>query len=229
MKEAGSECFRPLERSIVESKDKRRGEYFQSIARHFFKHRGAPFFLSSKELDLIGRWEKMEIPLPVVLEGIKRSFESTMRQSRRKARIQSLIYCNLQVLRAFEQYKERKVGHKKWIVRRDKKRVRAKAEVNKFLKTVPLQINYLKETYSKAQKILSESHFDEEELEKIEGEIEGLLWRNALEEEKDRVKKELKVGYGFKEGEEFESILKIKLIKALRDKYKIPYISLYYY
>lgn len=55
-------------------------KYFQSIALHFFKHRGAPFFLSSKELDYIAGWEKMGIPLHVVLEGIERSFESYRRK-----------------------------------------------------------------------------------------------------------------------------------------------------
>ena len=213
----------------MEKKDKKRSEYFQSIARHFFKHRGAPFFLSSKDLDFISRWEKMEIPLPVVLEGIKRSFENYGRRAGRKAKIQSLAFCNLQVLKAFEQERERKVGHKKRIVERDEKRNRAKAEVQKFLETIPLQTSYLKEAYSRAQKILSKSHFNEEELERIEGEIEELLWSNSPDEEKDRVKREVSKDYEFKEEEEFVRIFKIKLVKVLRDKYKIPYISLFYY
>ncbi len=206
-----------------------RSKYFQSIALHFFKHRGAPFFLSSKELDYIARWEEMEIPLHVVLEGIERSIEIYKRKPGRKAKIQSLAFCDLQVLKAFEQDRERKVGHKKRIVERHEKRDRAKAGVERFLEKIPHQISYLQEAYSLAQKVLSQSHFDEEKLERIEGKIEELLWKNSLDEEKERVKRRIAKDYKFKEEEEFERIFKIKLVKVLRDKYKIPYISLFYY
>ena len=206
-----------------------RSKYFQSIALHFFKHRGAPFFLSSKELDYIARWEEMEIPLHVVLEGIERSIEIYKRKPGRKAKIQSLAFCDLQVLKAFEQDRERKVGHKKRIVERHEKRDRAKAEVKNFLEKIPHQISYLQEAYSLAQKVLSQSHFDEEKLERIEGKIEELLWKNSLDEEKERVKRRIAKDYKSKEEEEFERIFKIKLVKVLRDKYKIPYISLFYY
>lgn len=206
-----------------------RSKYFQSIALHFFKHRGAPFFLSSKEIDYIARWEKMEIPLHVVLEGIERSIEIYKRKPGRKAKMQSLAFCDLQVLKAFEQDRERKVGHKKKIVERHEKRDRAKAEVERFLEKIPHQASYLQEAYSLAQKVLSQSHFDEEKLERIEGKIEELLWKNSLDEEKERVKRRIAKDYKFKEEEEFERIFKIKLVKVLRDKYKIPYISLFYY
>ncbi len=204
-------------------------KYFQSIALHFFKHRGAPFFLSSKEIDYIARWKEMEIPLHVVLEGIERSIEIYKRKPGRKAKIQSLAFCDLQVLKAFEQERERKVGHKKRIVERHEKRDRAKAEVERFLGKIPHQASYLQEAYSLAQKVLSQSHFDEEKLERIEGKIEELLWKNSLDEEKKRVKRRIAKDYEFKEEEEFERIFKIKLVKVLRDKYKIPYISLFYY
>jgi hypothetical protein len=204
-------------------------KYFQSIALHFFKHRGAPFFLSSKELDYIARWEEMGIPLHVVLEGVERSFEIYRRKPGRKAKIQSLAFCDLQVIKAFEQDRERKVGHKRRIVERQAKRDRAKEEVERFLGKIPPQISYLKEAYSLAQKVLSQRHFDEEELERIEDTIEELLWKNSLDEEKKRVKRGIVKDYEFKEKEEFERIFKIKLVKVLRDKYKIPYISLFYY
>ncbi len=206
-----------------------RSKYFQSIALHFFKHRGAPFFLSSKELDYIARWEEMEIPLHVVLEGIERSIDIYKRKPGRKAKIQSLAFCDFQVLKAFEQERERKVGHKKRIVERHEKRDRAKAEVERFLGIIPHQVSYLQEAYSLAQKVLSQSHFDEEKLERIEGKIEELLWKNSLDEEQERVKRRIAKDYKFKEEEEFERIFKIKLVKVLRDKYKIPYISLFYY
>jgi hypothetical protein len=163
------------------------------------------------------------------LEGIERSFESYRRKPGRKAKIQSLAFCDLQVLKAFEQDRERKVGHKKRIVERREKRDRARAEVERFLSKIPQQIGYLKEAYSLAQKVLSQTHFDEEELERIEGKIEELLWKNAVDEEKEKVKRGVLKDYEFKQAEEFERIFRIKLVKVLRDRYKIPYISLFYY
>ncbi len=172
----------------------------------------------------------MEIPLHVVLEGIERSFENYRRRiAWRKAKIQSLAFCNLQILKAFEQDRERKVGHKKRIKERTEKRDRAKAEVQRFLEKIPPQISYLEEAFARAQKMLSQSRFDEEELERVEKKVEELLWRNSSNEEKDSVKRQVLKEYEFKEEEEFERIFKIKLVKVLRDKYKIPYISLFYY
>jgi hypothetical protein len=214
---------------MKEQEIKKRSKYFQSIARHLFKLRGAPFFLSSKELDYVARWEKMGIPLHVVLEGVERSFEIQKGKAGRKAKIQSLAFCDPQVLKAFEQDRERKVGHRKSIVERYEKRDRAKIEVESFLAKLSHQINYLREAYTLAQKVLAQGDLDEEELERLDAEIEELLWENSSDNEKERVKSEVLKDYEFRQKEEFERIFKIKLVKVLRDKYKIPYISLFYY
>jgi hypothetical protein len=203
--------------------------YYQSIARRFFMERGAPFFLSSREQDLIAKWEKMEIPLFIVLEGMKSAFSSYRRKSGRKAKIQSLGFCDFQILKAFEQARERKVGQKRKGVERDEKRIRAKAEVNRFLEAIPFSVGYLKGIFSRAKKILSQTRLDEEELERIEEDIEELLFMNTPDEEKEKIKGEVLAEFEFKEKEECSRIFKIKVVKFLREKYKIPYISLYYY
>ncbi len=213
----------------METKDQKRSDYFQSIARHFFKLRGAPFFLSSKELDLVARWEEMGIPLPVVLEGIESSFASLRIKQGRKLKIQSLAYCTHHVLRAFEQHRDRRVGSRKEKVEREEKRKRAKTEVRKFLLSLPLQVNYLKEPYSRAQKLLGRKPVNEEELEWIEEEVEGLIWKNSSEREKEAVKEKLRIEHRFENQEEFQQAFKIKVVKVLREKHRIPYISLFYY
>lgn len=216
-------------KGTVKRKDKDRSEYFQSIARYFFKQRGAPFFLSSRELELVSKWEKMEIPLPVVLEGIKRAFESYKRKRGKKTRIQTLSFCERQVLNAFDQYRERKVGSERMRIERTEKRKLAKAEIKTFLDNLPEQIRYLKEAYSRAQRLLSRSSVEEEKLEQIEGEVEELIRKHSSVEEKDRVKRDVYSEYNVKDDEEFLRIFRIKLVKAIRDRYKIPYISLFYY
>ncbi len=213
----------------MKKKNNQRSEYYQSIARYFFKQRGAPFFLSSADLDLVEKWEKMEIPFPVVLEGVKRAFDNYRRKPGRKTKIQTLAYCENQVLKAFDQHRDRRVGRERKRTERTEKKNRAKDEIKNFLGTLPGQIGYLKDAYSQAHRLFSHSHVDEEELERIEGEVEELIWEHSSVEERERIKADVRAEYKIEEGEEFLRILRIKLVKALRDRYKIPYISLFYY
>jgi hypothetical protein len=216
-------------KGTVKRKNKDRSEYFQSIARYFFKQRGAPFFLSSRELELVSKWEDIQIPLPVVLEGIKRAFETYKRKPGRKTRIQTISFCERQVLNAFDQYRERKVGKERMRIEGTEKRKLAKAEIKTFLDALPEQIGYLREAYSRAQKLLSGSSVEEEKLEQIEGEVEELIRKHSSVEEKERIKKSVYSEYKVADEEEFSKIFKIKLVKDIRDRYKIPYISLFYY
>jgi DNA repair ATPase RecN len=213
----------------MEKKEKERSHYFQAIARSFFARRGAPFFLSSQDLVLIDTWKKMEIPLPVVLEGIEKCFQNYQKKPSKKAKVRSLSFCNLHVLKVFEQYRERKVGHKKKMETRGEKRKKIRAEVQKFLEHLPPVIGYLKEIYTEVQKMLSRREVDERALEDLEEEIEELLLRNCLDVEKEKVKKEILAEYRFQGEEEFERVFKTCLVKLLRDRHKIPYISFYYY
>jgi len=216
-------------RGSLQIEDKKKSQYFQAIARKFLSHRGAPFFLSSKDLVLLDTWEKMGIPLAAVLEGIEKAFENLRQRPARKAKILSLSFCNLHVLRAFEQHRERRVGRRKKEESRDTKRRRIKAEVEKFLEHLPEDIVYLKETFIRAQKILSQREVEEKELERMEEEIENSLFWHSLEEEKEVIKKGILAEYKFRGREEFLRASKTRLIKFLRDKYRIPYISFYYY
>ncbi len=216
-------------KGMVRRKSKERSEYFQSIARYFFQQRGAPFFLSSRELELVSQWESAQIPLPVVLEGIKRAFESYKRKPGKRTKIQTLSFCERQVLNAFDQYRERKVGSERMRVERTEKRKRAKAEIKTFLDSLPEQVGYLRDAYSRAQRLLSGSSAQEDKLEQIEGEIEELIRKHSSVEEKERIKKSVYSEYNVADDEEFSRIFKIKLVKAIRDRYKIPYISLFYY
>lgn len=212
----------------MEKKERARNRYFQEIAHEFLKSRGAPLFLSSKDLDLIAAWERMGIPLRVVLEGMERAFENYKAKPAARRKIFSLAFCKNQVLKAFEQYRERKVGAPKKRNERDKKQQRIQEEVQKFLRDISPELSYLNDIYTQALMVLSKRKAAEEELERMEEEIEGLLFKNCPQEEKERVKKEILMKLPPKE-EEFFSIYKTRLVKFLRETYKIPYISFFYY
>ena len=50
-------------------------EYYRRIAKEFLQRRGAPFFLSPRDMAVIAGWEARRVPLAAVLEGIDRAFE----------------------------------------------------------------------------------------------------------------------------------------------------------
>ncbi|MFB0566411.1 MAG: hypothetical protein ACETWK_12145 [Candidatus Aminicenantaceae bacterium] len=207
------------------------GRYFQLIAQSFLKERGAPFFLSSKDLDLISTWENLGIPLQVVLEGIERTFESYRTKKGARRRVRTLGFCNHHVLRAFEQYRERKIGSHGGRYGRDDKIKRIESEVQRFLKDIPSNLSYLEEIYFRALKMLSRGDVKDkdEELERIEEETEELLFQHCPQEEKEKLKREILEEYPLRGEEELLSLLKIKVGKFLREKHEIPYISFFYY
>lgn len=211
----------------MEDIDKARSRYFQAIAREFFERRGAPFFLSSKDIALVAGWERMGIPLQVVLDGIERSFSSGQRKPR--SRVQTLAFCEPQILRAFAQHRERRVGRAKKVDSRAQKAARLRVEIQGFLARLPAEVAYLRPSFEKAGEILSLSEVEEERLETLEEEVEERLFACSPLELRERLAGE--IGPESRSGKkgEPERILKTKLIKFLRARHKIPYLSLFYY
>jgi hypothetical protein len=86
--------------------------YFTEIEEYFWKKRGAHLLVSPLDWAIVETWQKAGIPLPAVLKGIDRAFESYSR-SRRAAggrQLKSLAYCVDAVLEAAEEEKETAAG-----------------------------------------------------------------------------------------------------------------------
>ncbi|MBE0460840.1 MAG: hypothetical protein IBX60_04315 [Candidatus Aminicenantes bacterium] len=207
----------------------KKSQYFQTIARYYMELRGAPFFLSPKEMDLVDRWERKGIPLRVAIEGIKNAFDVRQKVSRSKKSIFSLSFSHPHVMKSFALYQERKVGGRSKPVMAETQRSKIMEAVKGFLNALPIQVAYLKQVYIQVRNILSKEDLDEKELEELEERIEGLIVQNADEEVMKCMKKEVKVEYELESGDEFNRILRIKLVKHTREKYKIPYVSSFYY
>jgi hypothetical protein len=76
--------------------------YFTKIEEYFWQKRGAHLLVSPLDWAIVETWQKAGIPLPVVLKGIDRAFESFAR-SRRAAggrQLKTLAYCVDSVLEA---------------------------------------------------------------------------------------------------------------------------------
>jgi hypothetical protein len=86
--------------------------YFTEIEEYFWQKRGAHLLVSPLDWAIVETWQKAGIPLPVVLKGIDRAFESYGR-SRRAAggrQLKSLAYCVDAVLEAATEEKEAAAG-----------------------------------------------------------------------------------------------------------------------
>ena len=207
-----------------------RSRYYQTIAKVFIELRGAPFFLSPKEVNRVKQWEEEGIPLRVVLEGIKGSFERP--QIRRGIRYKpySLDSCNAFVERAFDLYRERRVGRKNEKASRGKKwEPRLLREIEKFLASDPEKLRALKPLYQDLRGKLLEGEATEKELERAEEAIERVIEKSLSVAQTKTITQEIWAEFGKIRGAQFDEIFRIKALKTMREKHKIPHVSPFYY
>jgi hypothetical protein len=209
--------------------DQKQSLYFQKIARHFLAWRGAPFFLSARDLALISAWEEEGLTLPVVLEGIDKAFENHRLRRTKADKILSLSFCNGQVSKAFEQFRDRKVGGGRKTVSREDKRRRLQTEIERFLARLPDEVLFLEGLFHEARQKLAGPDFAEEEMEVLDEKVEGLLLARAGQDDKDKVKKEILAEGRRLAGDELTRVRDIKVVRDLRERFKIPHLSIFYY
>jgi len=210
---------------------KSREKYYRTISQYFLEQRGAPFFLSSKELSVIADWEEKEIPLRVVLDGLRQASESRRQAGGRKAKFFSLDQCHRFVLESHKQHHERRVGEEKRATHDglSKKKTKILAEINRFLAQPPDRLEEMTRHFAQLRTDLSHGKCDETRLERTDVEIEKHLVSKATPEERQQAVDTVASEFGVTAGEEFDRLVRIRLIKELRSKYEIPYVSPFYY
>lgn len=202
--------------------------YYQTIARLLFSLRGAPFILSPREIDIIEEWEERHIQLDTVLEGIKTAYEYFRKNTGSRKNF-TLTFCRRFVSTAYDLYKERKVG-KKNVGQTSSERVEiVKAEIKTFIKNISKEVSYLKEIYLDVLEDLSLDEVDEDALERRDEQVNRLLLEHAAPHEMERHRQKAIDEYNINQESEKNQIAEKKLIKSAREKYKIPYVSLFYY
>lgn len=211
------------------SKDKldKRSLYFKTIARDFFERRGAPFFLSAKDLSQIEQWEKAGIPLRVAREGIARAFSLRQKKGSPKGKIFSLTFCERNVQDAFSLYKERSVGKKQREGKTPDKKTAVEKAVGRFANNIPSQILWLEKPFREVMAMLPDC--SEDDLERLEEEVETLIFLRAGEEEREEARREVESEFPEIGPRESRELARIKLIKIVREKHKIPHIAPFYY
>ncbi len=84
--------------------------YFTEIEEEFVRRRGSHMLVSPLDWSLIEAWKQRDVPLHVVLRGIKTSFDSYDEKPRRGRKVNSLFYCQQEVEAMFAEYLESRVG-----------------------------------------------------------------------------------------------------------------------
>ena len=207
----------------------KRSFYFQEIARAFFDHRGAPFVLSSRDMVTISSWEEKGIPLRIVQEGIERAFEKYRKRAVGGRKMPSLSFCETEILRAHAEYRDRGVGQAEKGESREDKRKRIRAEVERFLKSLPRETDFLGEVYREALAVLSRKEPSEETLERLDARAEELITRHAGTAARAEVEKRITADFPGRPAEELWRITQLELVKRWREKFRIPYLSYFYY
>ncbi|HCS48777.1 MAG TPA: hypothetical protein DIW61_11200 [Candidatus Aminicenantes bacterium] len=203
--------------------------YFQEIARTFFSLRGAPFVLSSRDMVAISSWEERGIPLRIVLEGIERAFEKYRKRAVGGRKISSLSFCETEILRAHAEFRDRTVGRAEKGESREDKRKRIKIEVERFLKSLPPEAAFLGEVYREAQTVLNRREASEEALERLDARAEELITREADAAVRAEVEKRVRADFPGRPAEELRGIFLIGLVKRWREKFRVPYLSYFFY
>jgi len=223
--------------------DKRSAQngYYQEIARAFLKRRGGGLVLSPKDQAAIAAWEEKRVPLDAVLEGIERAFD-WLKAGGRSTRTVPLSFCDRSVEAAFAQHRERAAGRRKSVeaAPRLEKADKARREVAQALEGLDPADLEMKRLLDEAINHLAAAKPDEATLERIDAEIEALLWAGATEDEKAAAAAETKKALkgraavrghvpGTRPTAEGEDTVRRLVVKAVRARRRIPHISLHFY
>ena len=212
----------------MDTEDKGQSGYYQTIARELLARRGAPFFLSPRDQSTIASWESRRVPLQVVLEGIGRAFDGLKTKGRGTKGV-SLAFCDRQVDAALAQHLDRSAGRGHAAGLRPGKKDRARREVEKGLHGLAPDDWEIARLLKAAIAVLAAPKPDEAALERIDAEVEELLWGRATGPEKGAAEAEARKRLRGRRPEELETMVRRQVVKESRDGRKIPHVSLYYY
>jgi hypothetical protein len=208
-----------------------RARYFQEISRAFLARRGAPFFLSPKDLALIERWEKAGFPLAVVLEGIERAFERRAGRTGLRGKVLALSFCEAAVRRAFDEHRDRKIGGRRPPASAGLpgKRSRVAAAVEEFLSHAEGESAFLRDVFLEARRALENPDAPAEALEPLDGRVDAFLLEASTPSDRDEADREVRLHHRGLPPAERAAVVETLLLKRLRQKYRVPYLSPFYY
>lgn len=205
------------------------GRYFKEIANRFLARRGAPLFLSAKDIDLIAQWEKAGIPLAVVLEGIDRAFVNRRGRGAAGDKVLALSFCSAEVLRGFERVRDRRVGRARAPLARPDPKAAVRSAVEAFLKAVPPALSGLSGLYREALEKLKGPGLPDEEAEALDARADAIILAAADTAGREALRAAVRAEHRSLSEAEAARASDVRLVKIRREEHKIPYLAPYYY
>jgi hypothetical protein len=223
--------------------------YFSEIEEHFQRRRGSILICSPLDWALMEVWKEAGVPLEAALSGIDAAFDKYDRRPKKTRKINSLAYCQQEVLAAAEDMQEAATG-----TRRDPQATSiANAELVRYLERNARQLEQsthpapaVRELSAAQAATLRElaaglSHeeapaADLEALERrmsvMEEKLYAALWSQASEDElveaRAQAERELAPFRGKMSAAQIDQLLRQYGNKRLLEAHALPRLSLFY-
>jgi hypothetical protein len=222
--------------------------YFSEIEEHFQRRRGSILLCSPLDWALMESWREAGIPLAAVLRGIDAAFDKYDRRAKKTRKVNSLAYCQQEVLAAVEEMTEAAIGS-----RRDPAATTLpNAEVAAYMERNAALLAACGHSAEKVRTLLagqstalrelaaecaaSSAPADLEALERrmtvMEEKLFAALWSSApdteLVEIRASAERELAPYRGKMSGAQIEQLLRQYGNKQLLERHKLPRLSLFY-
>lgn len=222
--------------------------YFSEIEEHFLRRRGSILICSPLDWALMETWKEAGIPLEAVLRGIDAAFDKYDRRAKKTRKVNSLAYCQQEVLSAVEDLKEAAVGSTRdpnattipnsevatYFDRNARQLSACMHPASAVLALVAAQATTLRELGT--QIAASETPVDIEELERrmtiMEEKLFAALWSNANDDElikaRAQAERDLAPYRGKMSGPQIDQLLRQYGNKQLLEQHNLPRLSLFY-
>ena len=190
-------------------------------------------------------WEKREVPLHVVLRGIEKVFDNQDAKTGKRRSVKGLSYCREEVEAQYEEWLERQVGkntsESETVV--DENATFSDESIGEHLSQVSVELRVsiektsgnLKEVLERVNARLVElekNYTDAESLENslsdLEKMIDTALLETKNEEASAQITKNLASYKNKMDKDAYERTFELMLLKELREREKIPRLSLFY-
>ncbi len=205
--------------------------YFGDVESYFIERRGSPLFITPAEWFLVSKWEEQGIPLRVVKEGIDRVFERPQAAAKRR----KLGYCRQTVEAAFRHFREVTLGGGE-----DRAPVEDRFDAAAHLSRLASQLSGLSRlqvAHELAARVaaLGDSGENlqriEDALTAIDDELVEFAEEVLDENDRDALRSEASASLASYRDrmpdKVYQSALKSAYLRRLRDKVKLPRLSLY--
>jgi len=222
--------------------------YFSEIEEHFQRRRGSILICSPLDWALMEMWKEAGIPVEAVLRGIDAAFDKYDRRAKKTRKVNSLAYCQQEVLSAVEDLKEAATGSTRdpgatsipnaalaeYFERNARQLREGKHEAEAVLTLTAEQAKTLEELAAEMK--AKERPADLEELERrmtvMEEKLFAALWSHASDEElmaaRAQAERELAPYRGKMTGAQIDQLLRQYGNKQLLERHKLPRLSLFY-